>query len=118
MPKLAKVRWLDNCYREGSRSLDDLGTGAELTYYGVLVKETEIAVTLALEVPSDGFTRNPFDILRRNILELEIMDAKKAFPKRRPKKDEKPKKAGGEDSPDKVALDPKPGTKPGPGPDV
>lgn len=88
MPKLAKVRWLDNCYREGEHALEDLGTGAELTYYGILVRESELAVTLALEEPHSGRTRNPFDILRRNILEIEILDARKAFPKRRPKTNE------------------------------
>lgn len=86
MTKLARVRWLDNCYREGEHALEDLGTGAELVYYGILVRENDLAVTLALEEPHQSRTRNPFDILRRNILEIEIVDAAKAFRKPRRKK--------------------------------
>lgn len=89
MPKLARVRWLDNCYREGEHALEDLGTGAELTYYGLLVRETEVAVTLAMEDPSEGRTRNPFDILRHNILDIQVLDADRVFRAKRPRKAKK-----------------------------
>ena len=88
MTRLAKVRWLDSWYHEGEQSIDAIVGGVELTYYGLMIKEDEVAVTLAMESPHDGRTRNPFSILRRNIIEIEIVDARKAFPKKRPKTNE------------------------------
>jgi len=83
MPRLAYIRWHDACYREGERELTEVGTGEILNYYGLLVKETPVAVTLAMEEPHEGRTRNPFDILLTNILEMKVVDTEQAF---KPKK--------------------------------
>lgn len=102
-PKLAYVKWLDACYREGEHALEDLGTGTELEYYGVLVKETPEVITLALEVPQNGRTRNPFDIVRKNILELKLRDAKGVFRSPRKQKERK-EKENGRTPPPEVSL--------------
>lgn len=89
-PRLAYVRWLDSCYREGEGALEDYGTGIELEYFGVLVKESEETFTLSLEVPHEGRTRNAFDILKRNVLEARFRDARGAFkaPRKKARKED------------------------------
>lgn len=86
MPKLAYVKWLDACYREGDQAIEDLGTGSTMEYYGVLITETPTAVVLAMEVPTEGRTRNPFDILKQNIVEMKVVESEEAFRVRRKRK--------------------------------
>jgi hypothetical protein len=72
--KLAYVRWLDSCYHEGERQIEDIDPHTELTYVGFLVKEDEEAVSLALEATHDGATRNPFSIRRENIVDMRVRE--------------------------------------------
>jgi hypothetical protein len=87
--QLVYVRWVDNCYRDGEHSIDEMGEGVELNYYGLLIKETERTVTLAMEAPHDGRTRNAFDILKQNIVEMRTADASRMFRKKIPRKNER-----------------------------
>jgi hypothetical protein len=83
------VRWLDHCYRDGEYALEDVATGLELTYYGLIVHESPIAITMSMESVEGGRTRNPFDILKQNIIEIQTLDAEKVFKAKRPKKEKK-----------------------------
>lgn len=80
---LVYVRWLDANYQEGEVLIEELDPKCELETVGFLVKETPEAVVLSVENPRDGFTRNPFTVLKANILERRERDVRKAFPKPR-----------------------------------
>lgn len=71
------VHWLDANYMEGPQELATLDWKADLEYIGWLVKETPEAVTLSLEKPVDGKTRNTFTILRRTIVDMYEISGRK-----------------------------------------
>lgn len=85
-PTLVYIRWFDAHYEEGETKIEEIQQRCELQYVGFLVKTTDEAVTLSLECPDDGRTRNPFTIPRQNIIEIRETTLKKAFPKRRASK--------------------------------
>lgn len=62
---------------EGPQELATLDWKADLEYIGWLVKETPEAVTLSLEKPVDGKTRNTFTILRRTIVDMYEISGRK-----------------------------------------
>lgn len=80
---LCYIKWVDANYQEGEVNLENLEQRCELNTVGFLVKETDHAVTLSLEAPSNDSTRNPFSIPKTNILEMRIVQFNKAFPKPR-----------------------------------
>ena len=83
---LVYVRWLDANYQEGDLLIEELDVNCELDSVGFLVKETPDAIVLSVENPRDGFTRNPFAILKANILERREQTITRAFPKPRVKR--------------------------------
>lgn len=80
---LAYVHWLDANYSEGEQEVDKIDWKCELHYVGWLVREDAEAITLSLELPHEGRTRNTFTILKANILEMRLVEFRKAFPKPR-----------------------------------
>lgn len=77
---LVYIYWLDANYQEGEQDIEKLDWKCELHYVGYLIKEDDNAVTLSLERPHEGKTRNTFSILKRNILEMRVAPFAKAFP--------------------------------------
>ena len=71
------VHWLDANYMEGPQELATLDWKADLEYIGWLVKETPEAITLSLEKPVEGKTRNTFTILRRTVVEMYEISGKR-----------------------------------------
>ena len=78
------VHWLDANYMEGLQDLAELDWKADLEYVGWLVKETPEAITLSLEKPVEGKTRNPFTILKRTIVNMYELSGRKPRRKRSP----------------------------------
>jgi hypothetical protein len=85
---LCYVRWLDAHFDEGEKEIADITQTCELEYQGILVKETEEAVSLSLENPHDGRTRNAFSISKRDIVDMRVKKTTfaRAFPKPRAKR--------------------------------
>jgi hypothetical protein len=83
---LAYVHWLDANYQEGEQEIERLDWRCALHYSGYLIKEDENAVTLSLECPHEGRTRNTFTIPRHNIIEMRVVPFNKAFPAPRKKR--------------------------------
>ena len=80
------IHWLDANYSEGLQEIATLDWKADLEYVGWLVKETPESVTLSLERPVDGKTRNTFTILRQTILDMYELSSRR----KREKKDTLP----------------------------
>lgn len=85
-PPLVYVRWLDASYQEGEHEVEKIDWRCELHYVGWLVKESEEAVTLSLELPMEGRTRDIMTILKRNIVEMRTVKFGRAFAKPRKKR--------------------------------
>jgi hypothetical protein len=84
------VRWLDANYQEGEHEVEKIDWKCELEYVGWLIKEDDNAITLSLEKPHEGKTRNPFTILKRNVVEVVNLSLTRKRVKRPENKEEKP----------------------------
>lgn len=82
MLPIVHIQWLDANYQEGEVDIETLDQRMPLDYVGLLIKETDYAVTVALEEPHQGRTRNPFSIPKINILHMEVVPFEKIFGRR------------------------------------
>lgn len=75
--KLAHIKWFDASYQRGECTADELFSEVYLHSAGILVRETETVVTLAIDrYDNDETWRYISHIPKVNIVEIQTFDVK------------------------------------------